>query len=82
GKGDKGIDMRGRMKGQPFAGQCKAWKARKIGPAVIREMIGALANEPRGTIGVVVGLTRDSFTSGAVKAAEQAGILITDSDHL
>ncbi|CAG8730201.1 9200_t:CDS:1, partial [Funneliformis mosseae] len=51
-------------------------------PAVIREMVGALANEPRGTIGVVVGLTRDSFTSGAVKAAEQAGILITDSDHL
>ncbi|CAG8697074.1 10586_t:CDS:2, partial [Funneliformis caledonium] len=125
GKGDKGIDMRGRMHGEKFAGQCKAWRKNKIGPAVIRdmigalanepwftigvvkagiiitdsdhlyddlsvvagpvvirEMIGALANEPWFTIGVVVGLSKDTFTSGAVKAAEEAGILITDSDHL
>ncbi|CAG8721871.1 8524_t:CDS:2 [Funneliformis caledonium] len=82
GRGDQEIDMRGRMKGEKFAGQCKAWKKKKIGPTVIREMIGALASEPRETFGVVVGLTRDSFTSGAVKAAEKAGILITDSDHL
>ncbi|CAG8603048.1 15653_t:CDS:2 [Funneliformis mosseae] len=82
GRGDKGIDMRGRIHGEKFAGQCKAWRKNKIGPAVIRDMIGALANEPWFTIGVVVGLSKDTFTSGAVKAAEKAGIIITDSDHL
>ncbi|CAG8755064.1 4417_t:CDS:1, partial [Funneliformis mosseae] len=40
-------------------------------PAVIREMVGALASEPRQTIGVVVGLTKDSFTNDVVKAAEK-----------
>ncbi|CAG8726396.1 3006_t:CDS:2 [Funneliformis caledonium] len=69
-------------KGRKICRQCKAWKKKKIGPAVIREMIGALANEPRQTIGVVVGLTKDSFTNDAVKAAEKAGIITTDSNHL
>ncbi|CAG8661024.1 5325_t:CDS:2, partial [Funneliformis caledonium] len=82
GRGNKGINMRGRMHGEFFAGKCKAWKNNKIGSAVIREMIGALAAEPWLTIGVVVGLSKNSFTSGAVKAAEKSGIIITDSDHL
>ncbi|CAG8496512.1 7542_t:CDS:2 [Funneliformis caledonium] len=64
GRGDKGIDMRGRIHGENFVGQCKAWRKNKI-------------DDRRGG-----GLTKDSFTSDAVKAAEKAGIIITDSDHL
>ncbi|CAG8451680.1 1688_t:CDS:2 [Funneliformis mosseae] len=73
GQGDKRIDMRGHMNGKRFMGQCKAWKKRKI---------GTLSNEPWPMIGVVVGLSKDTFTSSAVKAVEELGIIITDSDHL
>lgn len=83
--GDAGIDVfAANSTGTEFwAIQCKCYAPkRKVGPSVIRELIGALAAYPPGTLGMVV--TTSGYSSGAVDLARQSGVslrlLIADAD--
>jgi HJR/Mrr/RecB family endonuclease len=61
--------------------QCKCFRPdRRIGPSVIREIIGALHNKPAGTRGMVV--TTSAFTTGAIELAHQANIRLIDGEEL
>jgi restriction endonuclease Mrr len=73
--GDAGVDVFAEdALGKEFwAIQCKCYAPkRKIGPAVIREMIGALASYPAGTHGMIV--TTSGYSSGAYLLAKESGI--------
>lgn len=75
--GDEGVDVfaENRKMGESWAIQCKCYAPeRKIGPAVVRELIGALATYPSGTKGMIV--TTSSFSSGAVSLAREFGIVL------
>ncbi|QDG69444.1 restriction endonuclease [Janthinobacterium tructae] len=83
--GDAGIDVfAANSTGTEFwAIQCKCYAPkRKVGPSVIRELIGALAAYPPGTLGMVV--TTSGYSSGAVDLARQSGVslrlLIADAE--
>ena len=58
--------------------ECKCW-SRKVGPNIVRELVGRLAEYPRGTKGMVV--TTSAFTRGAEEAAETHGIELVDGDR-
>ncbi|RHZ77059.1 hypothetical protein Glove_186g144 [Diversispora epigaea] len=80
GRGDKGIDIRGEIRGTKFVVQCKRWN-HPIGPIIIREMKGVLAEEQVGTIGIVVA------PYSSAKAIETARlsvfpIIVTDKAHI
>lgn len=73
--GDAGVDVFAENKsGNEFwAIQCKCYASkRKVGPAAIRELIGALAGYPSGTSGMMV--TTSGFSTGAVELAKKSGI--------
>lgn len=75
--GDEGVDVFAEhsKSGEAWAIQCKCYApARKIGPAVVRELIGALATYPTGTRGMIV--TTSSFSSGAVALAREFNIVL------
>jgi len=68
--GDGGVDIYAHdpTEDQVWAIQCKCYaSARKIGPDVVRELIGSLHKFPAGTRGMIV--TTSSFTSGALEEA-------------
>ncbi|CAI2179646.1 2858_t:CDS:10 [Funneliformis geosporum] len=68
GRGDGGIDIRGRIAGIPYVIQCKNWR-RKIYPDTIRSLEGVLTRQPNGTIGVVVAPLKGKFTSGVIETS-------------
>jgi|GEM_PF-5365323 len=73
--GDAGVDVFAKNKsGTEFwAIQCKCYAPkRKVGPAAIRELIGALAGYPPGTCGMMV--TTSGYSGGAVELAKQSGV--------
>lgn len=73
--GDAGVDVFAESaSGSEFwAIQCKCYGPKHtIGPAIIREMIGALAGYPSGTRGMIV--TTSGYSSGATELAKQSGI--------
>lgn len=75
--GDEGVDVfaENRKTDEAWAIQCKCYAPeRKIGPAVVRELIGALATYPSGTKGMIV--TTSSFSSGAVSLAREFDIVL------
>ncbi|MDD5223186.1 MAG: restriction endonuclease [bacterium] len=52
--GDGGVDIQA-SKGEEFLLiQCKYWHDRKVGPNIIRELIGTLQTFPKGSRGVVI----------------------------
>lgn len=73
--GDHGIDVfaENSERSEFWAIQCKCYAPkRKIGPAFVRELIGALAGYPPGTRGMLV--TTSGYSSGAVELAKNSGI--------
>lgn len=73
--GDAGVDIFAEDKDRTefWAIQCKCYAPkRKIGPAVIRELIGALGGYPPGTRGMMV--TTSEYSSGAIELAKRSGI--------
>jgi hypothetical protein len=80
-RGDRGVDVFAR-KGADLDEvcwiiQCKCWSpSRKVGPDVVRELVGALVPYPPGTRGMIV--TTSGFTSGARTEAEARNIRLMD----
>ena len=75
--GDAGVDVFAEAPNgtELWAIQCKCYAPkRRIGPAVVRELIGALAGYPPGTQGMLV--TTSGYSSGAVELAKQSGIAL------
>lgn len=73
--GDDGVDVfaEDSKRNEFWAIQCKCYAPkRKIGPAVVRELIGALTGYPAGTRGMLV--TTSGYSSGAVELASKSGI--------
>lgn len=73
--GDAGVDIFAESaSGSEFwAIQCKCYAPkRKINPATVRELIGALASYPAGTRGMIV--TTSGYSSGAVELAKRSEI--------
>jgi hypothetical protein len=56
--------------------QCKCWSKSKVGPSIVRGVIGSLDGYSRGTRGMIV--TTSGFTSGAVKLAAESDIHLID----
>lgn len=84
--GDAGIDIfaESTVGNEFWAIQCKCYAPkRKIGPAIVRELIGALASYPSGTRGMIVATS--GYSSGAIELANQFGIdlrlLMLDTNH-
>ena len=82
-RGDRGVDVYATKRPgdveESWVIQCKCWSAqRKVGPSVIRELIGALAPYPAGTRGMVV--TTSSFTSAAKELAEANAVRLMDGE--
>ncbi|HYV34760.1 MAG TPA: restriction endonuclease [Gemmataceae bacterium] len=55
--------------------QCKCWR-RKVGPSVVQNLIGALADYPAGTRGMIV--TTSMFTRQANEKADKHNIRLMD----
>jgi hypothetical protein len=80
-RGDGGVDVfatKGRDLDQVnWIIQCKhSARGRKVGPAVVRELVGVLTRYPPGTRGMIV--TATSFTSKAAEEAGESGIRLMD----
>lgn len=83
-RGDHGIDLvatKGKgLDEVTWCIQCKCYSAnRKIGPAVIRDLLGALASSPRGTRGMLV--TTSAYSSGAKQLAHESNIRLIDGSE-
>ena len=79
GGADGGIDLEMSLNGQKYLGQCKQWKAFKVGVKVVREFFGVIvANGAKG--GFVV--TSVVFTDDAVSFAEDKNITLIDGGKL
>jgi hypothetical protein len=75
--GDAGVDVfAANSTGTEFwAIQCKCYAPkRKVGPATVRELIGALEAYPFGTCGMIV--TTSGYSSGAIELAKRSGIAL------
>jgi hypothetical protein len=83
-QGDRGVDIYAR-KGHDLEEvcwviQCKCWSLkRKVGPHVVRDLLGAIQDYPAGTRGMIV--TTSSFTSGAREDALRASIRLMDGSE-
>ncbi|CAG8794340.1 12551_t:CDS:2, partial [Gigaspora margarita] len=97
--GDGGIDIIYEIATTRFIIQCKNWVRLDIGRPVVDELLGVLTRtkQPKGTIGIIVGPSMDSFTPGAIKAVLEIAeppepsepeqlppypIIVTDVDRL
>jgi hypothetical protein len=77
--GDGGVDVYAYEPDgdEIWAIQCKCYSpSHKIGPAVVRDLKGALHKYPEGTKGMIV--TTSTFTAGAVEEAKLLGIELVD----
>jgi hypothetical protein len=85
-RGDHGIDVYAtKITGEEIENwviQCKCYsQEHKVGPNIIRELIGSLSRYETPTKGTVV--TTSSYTSGAIEEANRVGIrLINGSEFL
>lgn len=73
--GDAGVDVfaENSLGTEFWAIQCKCYAPkRKVGPAAIRELIGALAGYPPGTRGMMV--TTSGYSSGAIELAKESNV--------
>ena len=66
--GDGGVDIQAHKGAEHLLVQCKYWQAR-IGPNVVRELMGTLQTFPKGARGVIV--TSSELTGGAKKLATE-----------
>jgi Holliday junction resolvase len=77
--GDGGVDIQAYKEGEHLLVQCKYWQTEKIGPKVIREMLGTLQTFPKGARGVIV--TSTELTEGArIKAIDNGIQFIENAD--
>jgi hypothetical protein len=81
GRGDRGVDVYATkgvdLELVSWVIQCKCYdKARKIGPNLIRELVGTLAEYPRGTRGMLV--TTSAFSREARALAERHDVRLID----
>jgi len=70
--GDGGVDIQACKGNEFILVQCKYRTTDKIGPEVIREMMGTLQTFPKGSRGVII--TTTDLTSGAKELAAEHGI--------
>lgn len=83
-RGDRGVDVYAK-KGSGldevcWVIQCKCWSpARKVGPDVVRELLGALEGYPKETRGMIV--TTSTFTAGAITDAARAGVRLMSGEE-
>ena len=70
--GDGGVDIQASKGNEHLLVQCKHWRAQKVGPNVIREMLGTLQTFPAGSRGVVV--TSSELTGPAKDFAIENGV--------
>jgi hypothetical protein len=81
GPSDKGIDLRGKYKGNDLVIQCKNWnKKHRIGRAIVMELEGVLTREPKGTSGIVVGHQFALSATETVRTSKFNIILTNPSD--
>jgi Restriction endonuclease len=83
-RGDNGVDIYATQAvGESQVNwiiQCKCYAPNhKIGPNIIRELVGALANYPAGTKGMVA--TTSTFSNGAKEEAAKHGIRLVDGSE-
>ncbi|CAG8687681.1 233_t:CDS:10 [Funneliformis caledonium] len=80
GRGDGGVDIRGRIAGIPYVIQCKNWRH----PDTIRNLEGVLTRQPSGTIGVVVAPLKGRFTPGVIETSRTSvyDIILTDKANI
>jgi Restriction endonuclease len=75
--GDGGVDIRVRRGGRGGIVQCKRYRAdRTIGPATIRELVGARAHERADMAWLA---TTGRITEGAQQLAAQEGVALLDA---
>ena len=81
-RGDQGVDIYATkgadLDAVQWVIQCKCWRD-KVGPAVVRELVGTLARFSGGTRGMIV--TTSGFTAGAVTAAEESNVRLMDGSE-
>jgi hypothetical protein len=89
GKGDNGVDILATKiandKSELWIVQCKCYSERNpVGPAIVREVLGAIADAIREENQVVRGMivTTGRFTGDALRLAAKHGIQTTDGDDL
>jgi hypothetical protein len=70
--GDGGVDIQAAKGSEHLLVQCKYWHSEKVGPNIIREMLGVLQTFPPGSKGVIV--TSSELTLGAKELAVKHGI--------
>ena len=80
-RGDYGVDVYATKFSEDqienWVIQCKCYSPQnKVGPKIIRELIGSLSRYQGTTKGMVV--TTSSFTVGAIDEAKRAGIKLID----
>ena len=84
GRGDRGVDVYA-TKGADldevaWVVQCKAFGPRhKVGPHIVRELVGTLAEYPQGTRGMLV--TTSSFTPDTIELARRHHIRLMDGEE-
>lgn len=76
---DGGVDVHLRKDGKRYLVQCKHWKTKRVGVAVIRELYGVMASS--GVAGGYV-VTSGEFTEEAKTFAEGKPLMLIDGDGL
>jgi restriction system protein len=77
--GDGGIDLVLTRERERFLVQCKQWRARSVGVAIVRELYGVMAAE-RATGGFVV--TSGNFTKESIDFASGRNIELLDGEKV
>jgi hypothetical protein len=83
-RGDNGVDVYATkgldLEKVCWVIQCKCYRpSRKVGPSVVRELMGTLVTYPRGTRGMIV--TTSSFTGPAIEEAKRNDIRAIDGQE-
>lgn len=77
--GDGGIDLIAEGKGERYLVQAKHWKSKKVGVAVIREMVGAALHHGFDRVMVI---TSGNFTHEAIEFAKGKQIVLIDGNRM
>lgn len=76
---DGGVDLALHLGGDTYLVQCKQWKSRNVGVAIVRELFGVMAAE--GAVGGFV-VASGAFTEEAKRFAEGRAIELVGTDTL
>lgn len=79
GGADGGVDLELHLGQDKYLVQCKQWKSRQVGVAVVRELFGVMAAE--GAVGGFV-VASGSFTEDAKRFAEGKAIELVPTERL